>query len=168
MQKPHIRLATRDDLPRLVAIFNETVDDKIAHASLAPHTVADRTAWFDTHNDDTRPIYVVCDDDGQIVAWASFSDLYSLPAYHISAEISLYITKPYHHKGLGKLLLAFMLKVAPQHGIKNVVALIFRHNLPSLSLFAQFEFVEWGVLPNICDMDGFLADTVLMGRCLHE
>ncbi|WP_294034828.1 GNAT family N-acetyltransferase [uncultured Moraxella sp.] len=160
-----IRLARRADLPRLVEIFNETVDDKIAHASLTPHTVDGRMAWFEAHNDATRPIYVVV-DDGQIVAWASFSDLYSLPAYHITAEISLYITKPYHHRGMGKSLLAFMLSVAPKHGIDNVVALIFQHNLPSLSLFAQFDFVQWGVLPKVCDMDGFLADTVIMGRRL--
>lgn len=29
-----IRLASKADLPRLVEIFNETVDDKIAHAAL--------------------------------------------------------------------------------------------------------------------------------------
>ena len=69
-----IRLASKADLPRLVEIFNETVDDKIAHASLVPHTTEGRIAWFDSHNDATRPIYVVV-DEGEIVAWASFSDL---------------------------------------------------------------------------------------------
>ena len=162
-----IRLASKADLPRLVEIFNETVDDKIAHASLVPHTTEGRIAWFDSHNDATRPIYVVVDED-EIVAWASFSDLYHLPAYHITAEISLYITKNRHGKGLGKYLLQHMLDVAPSHGIKNVVALIFQHNLPSLSLFAQFDFVQWGVLPQVCDMDGFLADTVIMGRRLPK
>lgn len=45
-----------------------------------------------------------------------------------------------------------------------MVALIFAHNQPSLALFKRLEFVQWGYMPQVCDMDGFLADVVMLAK----
>lgn len=164
MQNINIRRATIDDLPQIVAIFNETVAQKSAHASLEPASVQSRQAWFLAHHD-RRPIFVLCDAQ-DIVGWASFSDFYRLPAYHISAEISLYIAKSHHGRGLGAYLLEFMLKQAGDLGIYTVLALVFSHNTPSLKLFERFGFRSFGVLEKVCDMQDFLADTVILGKHL--
>ena len=69
-----------------------------------------------------------------------------------------------HSVGTGKDLLAYMLMKAPSLHIKNVVGVIFAHNHASLHLFAKFGFVEWGRLPEVCDMGNMLADVVILGK----
>jgi len=66
--------------------------------------------------------------------------------------------------GVGKILLRNMLERAPSLGIKNVLAVIFGHNHPSLHLFHSFGFQEWGRLPAVCDLETFEADVVILGK----
>lgn len=161
-----IDLAGHDALSDIVAIYNQSVLTKQATADLQPVTLADKQSWFDAHQHHAkRPIYVVKDkqQDDKVVAWASLSNLYERPAYHISTEISIYIEQSYQHQGLGKMLLTFMLEQAQRLEIGNVVALIFAHNEPSLRLFLKAGFQEWGRLPAVCDMQSFIADVVILG-----
>lgn len=171
-----VQRASDEDLSEILLIYNQSIAGKQATANLEPVTHEERTAWFAEHIDSaTRPIYVVRmlesaieskiqKESMSIVAWGSFSDLYARPAYHISSEISIYIHNDYHGQGLGSLLVRWMLQQASSLGIRNVAALIFAHNQPSLGLFGKLGFEQWGLMPKVCDMDGFIADVVMMGK----
>ncbi|MFW2177949.1 MULTISPECIES: N-acetyltransferase family protein [unclassified Moraxella] len=164
----HIRPANPTDLAQVVAIYNQSIASKQATADLTPVTVAERQAWFDNHSMDKRPLLVAVDTlKGNVIGWASFSDLYSRPAYHISAEIGLYIDDTAKGQGVGQELLIELLAIAPSCGIQQAVAKIFAHNQPSLGLFKKLGFEQWGVLKQVCDMDGFIADVVMMGKSLN-
>ena len=159
------------DLPAILAIYNQNIASKQATADLVPVTQEARKVWFYEHiNNPKRPIYVLKTlhqlSEPTLVAWGSFSDLYARPAYHISSEISVYVHQDYHGQGLGRRLILWMLSQAPSLGIDNVVALIFAHNAPSLRLFCSLGFEQWGHLPQVCDMDGFIADVLMLGRAL--
>ena len=168
-----VQRASIEDLPAIVEIYNQSIPGKQATANLALVTIDERAAWFAEHlNSPTRPIYVVkilvnseeqTDRSSTVVAWGSFSDLYARPAYHISTEISIYLHQEYHGQGLGSLMTRWMLTQAPSLGIHNVVALIFAHNHPSLGLFRKLGFEQWGYMPKVCDMQGFIADVVMLG-----
>ncbi|MBP2280106.1 L-amino acid N-acyltransferase YncA [Psychrobacter sp. PL15] len=179
-----VQRAGIEDLSVILAIYNQTIAGKQATANLVPVTSDERAAWFEDHlNNPTRPIYVVktvnainhTDPTDQIdameptsiiIAWGSFSDLYARTAYNISSEISVYLHYDYHGRGLGKLLTRWMLTQAPSLGIQNVVALVFAHNQPSLGLFNKLGFEQWGYMPQVCDMQGFIADVVMLGKAL--
>ena len=173
-----VQRAKKEDLPAILTIYNQSIAGKQATANLTPVTCAERQDWFDEHlNSATRPIYIVraVVEDAEvsveetvspIVAWGSFSDLYTRPAYHISTEISIYLHQEYHGQGLGSLLTRWMLTQAPSLGIHNVVALIFAHNQPSLGLFRKLGFEQWGYMPKVCDMQGFIADVVMLGKAV--
>lgn len=163
----NIRLAEPSDLPDIVSIYNQSIAGKAATADLTPVTIADRQQWFDEHlTRPNRPIYVVTNTEGVIMAWGSFSDVKNRIAYHISSEISIYVATQYQGLGLGSLLLQWMLTQAPQLGIQNILALIFGHNEASLALFQKFGFEPWGRFPKVCDMQGFTADLVILGKAL--
>ena len=174
-----VQRANKADLPAILAIYNQSIAGKQATANLAPVSCEERQVWFDEHlNSATRPIYIVkavvenVDERieqtaSPIVAWGSFSDLYARPAYHISTEISIYLHQDYHGQGLGSLLTRWMLTQAPSLGIHNVVALIFAHNQPSLGLFRKLGFEQWGYMPKVCDMQGFIADVVMLGKAVR-
>ena len=171
-----VQRAGDEDLSEILLIYNQSITGKQATANLEPVTYEERAAWFAEHIDSaTRPIYVVRmlesamesrmqKEGASIVAWGSFSDLYARPAYHISSEISIYIHNDFHGQGLGSLLVRWMLQQASSLGIHNVAALIFAHNQPSLGLFGKLGFEQWGLMPKVCDMDGFIADVVMMGK----
>lgn len=165
-----VRQAVAADLPDILAIFNQSIGGKQATAHLTLVDIAERQAWFDEHlGNPKRPIVVVSNNqNGQIVAWGSFSDLYARPAYHISSEISIYLHEDYQNQGLGRKLSSWLIKLAPSLSIYNVIALIFAHNAPSLALFNKLGFSQWGYLPKVCDMDGFLADVVILGKSLED
>ncbi|MDN3452630.1 MULTISPECIES: GNAT family N-acetyltransferase [unclassified Psychrobacter] len=171
-----VQRASKEDLSEVLAIYNQSIPSKQATANLALVTVDERAAWFDEHLSSlTRPIYVVkmAREDGdtapaksQVVAWGSFSDLYARTAYHISTEVSIYLNQDYQGKGLGSLLTRWMLTEAPNLGIRNVIALVFAHNQPSLGLFRKLGFEQWGYMPAVCDMEGFIADVVMLGKAV--
>ena len=179
-----VQRANEADISEVLSIYNQSIPGKQATANLALVTVEERMAWFEEHiYSPTRPIYVVRDlqespiqenpgnsekGTSRIVAWGSFSDLYARTAYHISTEISVYLSHDYHGQGLGSLLTRWMLTQAPSLGIRNVVALIFAHNQPSLGLFRKIGFEQWGYMPEVCDMEGFIADVVMLGTAVNE
>ena len=161
-----IRPALRQDLPAIVDIYNSTVATRQSTADLSPTTVAEREIWFAAHTD-KRPIYALYDADGTVLAWGSFSDYHPRYAYHISAEISIYVAPERRGSGLGRKLLQEMLQRAPALGIKNVLAVIFAHNAASIALFQSQGFVEWGRLPQVCDLQTRLADIVILGKAVN-
>ena len=166
-----IRLAAIDDLPRIVEIYNQSIAGKQATADLQPVSVADRQAWFDAHTGN-RPLVVAQTRSetssqtslGEIIGWGSLSDLYARPAYHISTEISIYVADEAKGQGVGKALVNYLIEVAPSCGVKQVVALIFAHNTPSLAMFEKLGFETWGKFKQVCDMKGFIADVVILGK----
>ena len=170
-----VQRASKEDLAGVLDVYNQSIPGKQATANLALVTIDERMAWFEEHiNSSTRPIYVVkkalanSDSIEQtvsgVVAWGSFSDLYARTAYHISTEISVYLSQDYHGQGLGSSLTRWMMTQAPRLGIRNIIALVFAHNQPSLGLFRKLDFEQWGYMPEVCDMDGFIADVVMLGK----
>lgn len=159
------RLANSDDLPGIVAIYNETIASRMVTADTEEVTVAQKQNWFDSHNS-LRPIYVY-EQDSKVVAWLSYKSFYGRPAYDGTVEISIYITASAQGQGLGKYLLEFAQKQAKQLNIKVLLAFIFSHNVPSIRLFSAFGYQQWGVLPNVAIMDNTPYSLAILGKHLN-
>ncbi|QEY23642.1 GNAT family N-acetyltransferase [Neisseria animalis] len=159
--------AKQQDLPSIVEIYNSTVASRQSTADLEAVSVADRQAWFDAHGG-KRPLLVLKNQAGEILGWGSFSDYYPRRAYHISAEISIYVRRDMRGVGVGGILLRDMLERAPSLGIRNILAVIFAHNHASLRLFYREGFQEWGRLPQVCDLDGSPADILILGKKMMD
>ena len=161
-----IRQARAADLPTIVAIYNSTVAGRQETAELHPVSVDARQTWFDAHQKPHRPMMVLCDAADQVLAWATFSDYYARAAYDISAEISIYVDENQRGKRVGQTLLDEMMAMAPSLGIRNVIAVIFAHNTPSVRMFERNGFSLWGTLPNVCELDEAEVSVVLLGKRL--
>ena len=161
------RRAEAADLPAITAIYNSTIPSRCVTGEREPVSVASRRGWFENHQRPHRPIIVVEDDSGSIAAWASFNDFYAPDDYDIFAEISIYVHENHRSNGLGGELLAHMESVAPDLGIRSIMAMIFAHNPPSIALFERSGYSLWGRLTQVADMDGFIADIVIYGKTLQ-
>jgi phosphinothricin acetyltransferase len=159
------RIARRDDLPRIVAIYNATIPSRMVTADLEPVSVESRIPWFEQHATRERPLWVV-EREGEVVAWLSFSSFYGRPAYARTAEISLYIEERWRRRGLGAQLVESAVAHAPRIGVYRLLGFIFGHNAPSLALFARHGFERWARLPGVAVLDGVERDLVILGRCV--
>lgn len=161
-----VRLATRDDLPGIVDIYNSTVPSRMVTADTEPVTVASREAWFDAHQPERRPLWVCDDAEGRMAGWVSFSDFYGRPAYGATAEVSIYLHESRRGQGLGRFLLEAAIAHAPKVGVTTLLGFIFGHNAPSLALFERHGFTRWGDLPRVAVLDGVERDLIIVGRRL--
>lgn len=155
--------ATQAELPKIVEIYNEIIPSRLATADLEPVSVESRQPWFDAFNPDTRPLWVI-EDDGQIAGWVGLESFYGRPAYHNTAEISIYIDADFRHHGLGQQTIDFVESQLARLGLDALVAFIFSHNLPSQKLFKHNGFETWGHLPDVAEMDGQRRSLDILGK----
>ena len=163
MTHPDIRNATSEDLPRIVEIYNASIPGRLATADTSPVTVESRVAWFDAHGPGKHPLWVLERDEG-IVAWISTRPFYGRPAYHSTAEVSIYVANEAQGQGLGKVLLDQLMAECPAMGLKTLLAFVFGHNTPSIRLFESRGFTSWGHLPEVAELDGNWRDLAILGR----
>ncbi|RYY49872.1 MAG: N-acetyltransferase family protein [Chitinophagaceae bacterium] len=146
------RDANITDLPRIVEIYNSTIASRLVTADTSPVAVADKVDWFNAHQPQTRPLWVV-ESEGGIIGWVSYNSFYGRPAYAGTAELSIYLAPEARGKGLGKEILAYSISRAGALQIHSILGFIFSHNKPSIKLFEQAGFKEWGLLKDIAVMD---------------
>jgi len=161
-----LRPAGKDDLPAIVAIYNAAVATRLSTADTEKVTIESKKDWFQKHTPDRRPIFVHEADD-EIVAWVSYQPFYGRPAYDHTAEISIYISPRHQGGGIGRQLLQKSIEIAPKLGIKTLIGFIFSHNEPSLRLFKSFGFRQWGMLPDIAEMDGTEYSLSILGKRIN-
>lgn len=157
------RFAREEDLPRIVEIYNSSIPSGIVTADTEAVTVDSKRNWFFSHHEKTRPL-IVFESAGEIAGWLSFHSFYGRPAYHITAEIGIYIHPAFQGKGLGKAILDHAIAVAPQLGLENLLGFIFAHNHPSLKLFQQKGFKEWGDLPGVALINNQRIGLKILGK----
>jgi L-amino acid N-acyltransferase YncA len=158
----NIRYAKEIDLAAIIEIYNAAIPGRLATADLELISVESRIGWFHAHSPVKYPIWIV-DCQGETAGWLSLQEFYQRPAYHKTAEISIYIAPTWQSKGLGKELLRHAIAQCPKLGIHSILGFVFGHNQPSLKLFASFGFEQWGCMPRIAELDAIERDLVVLG-----
>src|SRR5688572_17058629 len=112
------RDALLSDLPKIVEIYNSTVAGRMVTADTEPVLIDSRVNWFHEHNSQTRPLWIVSDDD-KVIGWVSFQNFYGRPAYNATAEISIYLDETCRGKGYGKQVLDYAIEACRTLRIEN-------------------------------------------------
>ncbi|MFA9273429.1 MAG: N-acetyltransferase family protein [Candidatus Aquirickettsiella gammari] len=158
------RLARLDDLSAIVAIYNSTIASRMVTADTEEISVESRLNWFHEHTPEKRPLWVVEGEGVQIIGWLSFSNFYGRPAYSGTAELSIYLHESTRRLGLGRYLLEQAIHFAPQINVHTLLGFIFGHNVPSMNLFASFNFEIWANMPRVATLDGIERDLIIFGK----
>ena len=163
------RVARPQDLPVIVEIYNSTVASRKVTADTEPVSVASRQQWFDDHDPQRRPLWVIhaasdTSAEPQVLGWMSYSNFYGRPAYSGTAEVSIYIAEAARGNGIGRYCLQQAIDYAPNIAVHTLLGFIFGHNVPSLALFKKFGFDTWANLPRVANLDGIERDLIILGR----
>ena len=163
------RTAAPHNLPAIVDIYNSTIASREVTADTEPVTLLSRQQWFDDHNPERRPLWVIhsADDaasEPEVLGWMSYSNFYGRPAYSGTAELSIYISEAWRGKGIGQYCLEQAIAFAPEIKVHTLLGFIFGHNAPSLNLFKKYGFDTWANLPRVANLDGIERDLIILGK----
>ncbi|MCX8649540.1 N-acetyltransferase [Gilliamella sp. B2776] len=157
--------ATLDDLPFIINVYNETIASRQITADLQPVSIESRMVWFEQHNPQNRPLWLI-KYQNQSCGWVSLSSFYGRAAYVKTVEISLYLHHDFRGKTIGQSTIKHIELFAKQAGIETILSYIFGHNLPSINLFKKMNYQQWGLLPKIAELDDVKRDLVIYGKQL--
>jgi L-amino acid N-acyltransferase YncA len=160
----HFRNALFSDLTTIVEIYNSTIASRLVTADTTPVSVMSKEEWFFEHNENTRPLWMIEDDNHTCIGWVSFQNFYGRPAYDGTAEISIYLHENMRGKGFGREILNYCIDKAETLQIHTLLGYIFAHNEPSIKLFMKAGFEEWAFLKDIAIMDEKKYSLKIFGR----
>jgi phosphinothricin acetyltransferase len=160
-----VRLAAASDAEAMRAIYNEEVNGSTVTFDLVPRTIEEQYAWLEEHSG-AHPAVVAVDADGQVVGFGSLSPYRPRPAYATSVEDSVYVRSDQRGHGVGRLLLAELIRLGSVHGFHTVIARIVGDHEASIGLHAACGFEMVGQERQIGRKFGRWLDVALMQRML--
>jgi len=136
-----IRHATDNDLPQILAIYNDVILHTTAVYDYEPHTLDMRKQWFQTKQEQGFPVFVATENE-KIAGLSSIGPFRAWEAYKYSVENSVYVASDCRGKGIGKLLIPPLIKAARQLQLHTIIAGIDASNEASLKMHKCFGFQE--------------------------
>lgn len=156
------RPATLADVPRITAIYNQGIAERMATFETEPRTGETVRGWLATG----YPV-VVAERDESVIAWASTSLYRPRECYAGNAEFSVYVAREARGQGAGKVVMRALIDAAREAGLSKLVSRVFVENIASRNLLQSLGFREVGVYERHGQMDGVWRDVVIVERQLH-
>ena len=156
-----LRPATEADLAAINAIYNFYVRTSTATFDLEKVSLEERRQWFQRHRE--RYPVLVAEAAGEVVGWCSASPFHLRPGYRQTVEDSVYLQDAWRGRGVGRLLLAALLREVVRLGYHSVMALIGDSaNEASVRLHANLGFRQVGIEREVGYKFDRWLDVVLM------
>jgi phosphinothricin acetyltransferase len=163
----HIRQATRGDLHRLTAIYNQAVEAGLRTADTRTQTPVERKEWLESHMSSPKHPVFAAETDSEIVGYLSVSPYRKgREALRFAAEVSYYVDFDHHQKGIGSALMEHALHFCKKEKLKTLFAILLETNTASIALLSKYGFEKWARLPNIADFGGIEISQVYYGKRL--
>lgn len=146
-----LRLATPADAEQVREIYNYEVVHTAATFDLVPRTLADQQHWLAARSGAFSAIVAVDadippgDPHGEVVGFAALSPYKERAAYRTSVEDSVYVRRDRNGEGIGRLLLAELLRMAADSGFHAVFARINATGAASIALHRKLGFELVGI-----------------------
>jgi L-amino acid N-acyltransferase YncA len=136
-----IRLATDEDLPAILEIYNDVIIHTTAVFQYTIHTPEMRREWFETKKEQGFPVFVAADEN-KIAGFSTIGWFRAWQGYKYSVENSVYVDSRYRGRGLGKQLMEPLIEAARTLNMHTIVAGIEAANNESIRLHEKFGFRE--------------------------
>lgn len=113
-------------------IYDEAAAGGLATFATGPHTAEERRAWLAARHD-RAPVWcgVV---EGEVIAWSALAPFSHRSWYAGVAEYTVYVARQRHGAGVGRRMLAALVRDAPTYGYWKLVGMILPENAAGLAL----------------------------------
>lgn len=140
-----VRFATRQDIPKILAIYTPYVLETAVTFEYVPPTLTEFTARFDTVT--ARFPWLVWEENGRVLGYAYGSLPFTRAAYQWCAECSVYLAPEVQGKGIGKLLYSVLETLLLEQGYHKVYAIITSQNEGSLAFHKAVGYTQVAQMP---------------------
>ena len=158
------RLAERRDAEAIREIYNREVTGSTVTFDLVPRTLEAQQAWIAAHSGAHPAIVAVDEASGDVAGFGSLSAYRDRPAYSTTVEDSVYVHDGWRGQGVGRALLAELVRLATMHGFHSVMARIVGGHEVSIRLHESCGFSLVGVEREVGRKFGRWLDVALMQR----
>lgn len=141
-----IKLCTEEQLPEIREIFNEAILHSTALYDYKLRTMEVMNNWYAEKQYGKYPIIGVFDHDNSLLGFGSYGSFRVRPAYKYTIEHSVYVRKDQRGKGIGRLLLKEIIRVAAEQDYHVLIGGIDASNLESIRLHEKESFVFNGII----------------------
>ncbi len=166
-----IRVATIEDAEATRQIYNNEVLTSTVTFDLEPRSLADQRRWLSARSGAHAVVLaetVEATGERVITGFGSLSPWKDRPAYTTSVEDSVYVHPDYQGKGIGKLLLAELVRLATAHGFHAMFARIVGGHEASIGLHEAFGFAVVGTEREVGRKFGQWLDVDVMELLLEH
>ncbi|MES2774595.1 MAG: N-acetyltransferase family protein [Bacteroidota bacterium] len=156
-----IRPAENKDLSVILGIMNDAILNTTSIYDYATRDTTFVENWFSKKQEDQLPV-LVCEINGEAVAYGSYGIFRAWEAYKFSVEHSIYVQPGFQGNGIGKHLLLALIDEAKKGGYHTMIAGIDAANQKSCAFHQRFGFVEVGTFREVGYKFGKWLDLVFM------
>jgi L-amino acid N-acyltransferase len=153
--------ATGDDLPGILAIYNEVIRNSTAVYTDVELTAERGKAWFDAKAGSGFPFIVARDASG-IAGFGTFGEFRAPPCYRHSVEHSVHVRSDRRGQGVGRALIIELLARAAAGSKHVMIAGIDADNAVSIGLHLKLGFKNVGHFQEVGFKFGRWLDLVFL------
>ncbi|HMH87373.1 MAG TPA: GNAT family N-acetyltransferase [Steroidobacteraceae bacterium] len=135
--------ATRQDLPEILAIYNEVIRNSTAVYTEVELTAERGEAWYEAKIAGGFPLMIARDASG-ITGFGSFGEFRAWPCYRHSVEHSVHVRTDRRGTGIGRLLVTELMSRASAMQKHVMIAGIDADNAASIKLHQSLGFINVG------------------------
>jgi L-amino acid N-acyltransferase YncA len=122
---------------------------------------------FNTHESSSLPLIVIINEN-EVLGWGCLKPYSDRAAYNETVELSIYIHCLYQGRGIGKLLMANLIKRAKQLNKHTVLSRVTTDSLPSIKLHERYGFKNIGIMKEVGFKFGRRCDVAFMQLLLRN
>ncbi|WP_226002996.1 arsinothricin resistance N-acetyltransferase ArsN1 family A [Paenibacillus sp. BJ-4] len=160
----NVRTATSEDLNRILDIYNQGIEDRIATLEMEAKNFDYIVDWFREHQN--RYTVLVAESDGVVVGWASLNRYSHRCAYDGVADLSIYVDRTFCSKGVGSALHSELEKEARENNFYKIVLFTFHFNENGQGLYRKMGYRKVGIFEKQGVMDGQYVDVMIMEKLI--
>lgn len=136
------RMAREEDVPAILAIYEPYVRDTAITFEYDPPSLSE----FKKRVEDISAEYpyVVCQSEQRLVGYAYAHRHMERAAYQWNAELSVYLDRDFHGRGIGKRLYEILIGILKLQNVKNVYGGVTSPNEKSERLHKALGFTKLG------------------------
>lgn len=161
-----IRTATINDVEQILNIYRPYVEHTSHNFEYVTPTMDE---FIQRYNRITSKFpWLVCEIDNKVIGYAYADISFFRAAYMWDADVSVYIDKDYHKKGIGRAFYKCLEEILLLQGYFNIYALIAGGNHGSCSFHKSMGYDKLAVLPECGFKNGEWHDIIWYGKKLKS
>lgn len=148
----------KDHYPDIAEIYRQGIETSMATFETS---VPSWESWNENKLQHSR---LIAFENKEALGWVALSKVSSRCVYEGVAEVSIYVSENHRGKGVGKILMQYLIKESEANGIWTLQSGMFPENEATIALHKLFGFRIIGYREKIGKLGVIWKDSVLMER----